>query len=113
MRIAVGDLETDPFEYGSIVRPFVAGFYDGSTFDHIWSDDCIPLSLRYLESIKEPTVFYFHNGGKFILTSSFGTSIQSRLSTDALYKLESGHFVGEFVWPLGSKFSGEISSGQI
>src|SRR5271170_3307359 len=62
--IAVLDLETDPFEYGVLIQPFVAGFYDGSTFSSFWSDNCVDQLVSYLQD-KEPMCIYAHNGGRF------------------------------------------------
>jgi len=65
MRIAVLDLETDPFEYGKMVYPFVAGFYDGETFISWWHEDCVEKSVAYLTDRKDPLCIYAHNGGRF------------------------------------------------
>jgi len=62
--IGVLDLETDPFEHGVMIQPFVAGFYDGSTFTSFWSDDCVDRLVEYLTKIP-PMVIYAHNGGRF------------------------------------------------
>jgi Vibrio phage DNA polymerase len=64
-KIVVMDLETDPFEYGTVVQPFVSGFYDGHTFQYFWGDDCVAQSIAYLRSLPESLIIYFHNGGKF------------------------------------------------
>lgn len=63
--ISVGDLETDPFEDGKAVQPFAAGFFAGKKFVHFWGDDCIPRLIAFLNSLREPHLIYFHNGGKF------------------------------------------------
>ena len=63
--IAVLDLETDPFEYGHMIQPFVAGFYDGTTYAQEWGLDCVPRMVAYLRTRKEPLVIYAHNGGRF------------------------------------------------
>jgi hypothetical protein len=65
MKIAVMDLETDPFEYDRMIYPFVAGFYDGSHYKCFWSDNCIEEISTFLEDYKEPLVIYAHNGGRF------------------------------------------------
>jgi DNA polymerase type B, organellar and viral len=65
VKIAVLDLETDPFEYGQMVHPFVAGFYDGQTFISWWSADCVQRSVEYLLNRTEPCCIYAHNGGRF------------------------------------------------
>ena len=64
-RIAVLDLETDPFEYGKVPQPFVAGLYDGQDFMYIWSPDCIAKIVERLAKWKEPLIIFAHNGGKF------------------------------------------------
>lgn len=63
--IAVLDLETDPFEYGKMIYPFAAGFYDGSTFTSYWGDDCLDRMCAWLLSIPNRYVIYAHNGGRF------------------------------------------------
>ncbi len=65
MRIAVLDLETDPFEHGTMIHPFCAGFYDGSHFLPIWSADCVKQMVDHLHTIKTPLTIYAHNGGRF------------------------------------------------
>jgi DNA polymerase type B, organellar and viral len=64
-RIAVLDLETDPFEYQRMIYPFVAGFYDGNTFTSYWGKDCIDRSVAMIKSLPEPYLIYAHNGGRF------------------------------------------------
>jgi len=64
--LAVLDLETDPFRYGRVPKPFLSGFYDGSTFISTWDEDrCITRTVELLASRKVPTIIYAHNGGKF------------------------------------------------
>lgn len=66
MKLAVLDLETDPFAPGEMIHPFVAGFYDGSVFKPFWGNgSCIHDSCEYLAARKEPMIIYAHNGGKF------------------------------------------------
>jgi DNA polymerase elongation subunit (family B) len=65
MKLAVLDLETDPFEHGQMVRPFVAGFHDGARTITWWSPDCIAQSVAFLEKEMEPWCIYAHNGGRF------------------------------------------------
>lgn len=64
--IATLDLETDPFEYGQKVSPFVSGYYNGDKFVSIWGLDCIERTVKAL-SIEEPHRIYIHNGGRFDL----------------------------------------------
>lgn len=63
--IATLDLETDPFEYGRMIHPFTAGFYDGSNFVSYWGPDCVPRMVAYILSRDEPLTIYAHNGGRF------------------------------------------------
>lgn len=65
MILATLDLETDPFAPGKIVKPFVAGFYDGTDFMSIWGLDCVTRMVAYLASKEGPYLIYAHNGGKF------------------------------------------------
>lgn len=67
MRIATLDLETDPFQYGKMIDPFVSGFYDGERFITWWSDDCVARTVKFLEGENEPYTIYIHNGGRFDL----------------------------------------------
>ena len=39
-RVAVIDLETDPFKHGRLPAPFAAGFFDGETYQDFWGADC-------------------------------------------------------------------------
>lgn len=64
-RIAVLDLETDPFEHGRLIKPFVAGFYQGDTFTSFWSNDCVNRLVKMLADSPEPYTIYAHNGGRF------------------------------------------------
>lgn len=64
-KIVVLDLETDPFEYGQMIQPFVAGFYDGSRYISIWSEDCVKRLVEILLREPEPLTIYAHNGGRF------------------------------------------------
>lgn len=64
-RIAVLDLETDPFEHGKLIQPFVAGFYQGDTFTSFWSGDCVNRLVQFLADAPEPYTIYAHNGGRF------------------------------------------------
>lgn len=64
-RFAVIDFETDPFQYGESVTPFVAGYFDGENFNHFWGDDCLSQLYAFLESVTESHYIFAHNGGKF------------------------------------------------
>lgn len=63
--ISTGDFETDPFKEGRIVKPFCAGLYDGTIFKSFWGDDCVAQFMAYIDSLDEPHLVYFHNGGRF------------------------------------------------
>ena len=65
MNIAVIDLETDPFKYGRMIKPFCSGFYDGVKFVSFWSDNCVAEMVQFLRAEKTPYTIYAHNGGKF------------------------------------------------
>ena len=64
-KIAVLDLETDPFEHGKMIQPFVAGFYDGERFITFWSADCVERMVHFLETQTDEYTIYAHNGGRF------------------------------------------------
>ena len=63
-KVAVLDLETDPFTYGQMARPFVAEYYDGEKSIVFWGSDCVSRMARALQK-ESPAVIYAHNGGKF------------------------------------------------
>lgn len=65
LKIAVIDLETDPFKFGRLPQPFAAGFFDGETYQDFWGDDCVNQLLHFLYRYPEPLLIYAHNGGKF------------------------------------------------
>lgn len=63
--LAVADFETDKFLEYRAPKPFCCGLYDGSTYQHFWGADCVGQFIRHLESLTEPLLIYFHNGGGF------------------------------------------------
>jgi hypothetical protein len=65
MRIAVIDMETDPFKYGRLPLPFACGFYDGADYVQTWGDSCVTEMLDFLKRYQKPLVIFAHNGGKF------------------------------------------------
>ena len=65
MKLATLDLETDPFEYGVTVQPFLGGYYDGDRAVTIWGKDCVARLVKSLEAETEPLTIYVHNGGRF------------------------------------------------
>jgi hypothetical protein len=64
-RIAVIDLETDPFKHGRVPQAFAAGFYDGRRFVHFWGAQCVAELMTFLRSVREPLAIFAHNGGRF------------------------------------------------
>lgn len=64
-RIAVFDIETDPFLFGRVPKAFAIGFYDGCTYIDFWGDDCVQQFISYMESCKHEYLIYGHNAGKF------------------------------------------------
>ena len=64
-KIAVIDLETDPFLFGRKPEPFAAGFFDGDAYVEFWGADCVQQLLDYLEDCEHEYYIYAHNGGKF------------------------------------------------
>jgi DNA polymerase elongation subunit (family B) len=64
-KLSVLDLETDPFEYNVVPKPFVAEYYDGDESIVIWHPDCVRKLVARLRERKTPTIIYAHNGGKF------------------------------------------------
>lgn len=66
MKISVVDLETDPFQYGQMIQPFVLGFYDGDKFISIWGQDCVERFVEnFLRRCQTKLIVYAHNGGRF------------------------------------------------
>lgn len=66
LRLAVLDLETDPFEYKVVPEPFVAGFYDGEQYIQIWDPFCTDKMVVAINKCANgPYCIYAHNGGKF------------------------------------------------
>lgn len=64
-KLAVLDLETDPFLYNRAPVPFAAGFFDGDTYYQTWGDNCVSEMMDYLREYPVPLRIYAHNGGKF------------------------------------------------
>jgi DNA polymerase elongation subunit (family B) len=64
-KIAVIDLETDPFEYGKVPEAFASGYFDGDKLVTIWDDkDVISKTVAMLQQ-EPPAIIYAHNGGRF------------------------------------------------
>jgi hypothetical protein len=63
-KLATLDLETDPFEFGKVVQPFLGGYFDGSKVVSFWSEDCIQRLVDDLGK-SDPLTIYVHNGGRF------------------------------------------------
>lgn len=64
-KIAVIDLETDPFKHGRVPRPFASAFYDGKQYIDFWGDDCVSVLIEYINSLEDDYIIFAHNGGKF------------------------------------------------
>lgn len=68
-KVAVMDMETDPFKYGSDIQPFAVGFYTGYSYYEFFGSDCVELFVNFLDDLKEKgednIIIYAHNGGKF------------------------------------------------
>ena len=64
-KLAVIDLETDPFQHGRLPKPFLSGFDNGESVVEFWGSDCILRLVEFLATLKEPHIIYAHNGGKF------------------------------------------------
>lgn len=67
LNIATVDVETDPFLFGRIPKPFALEFYCAShnICEVFWGDDCVTRWINWLEKQPEPFLIYAHNGGKF------------------------------------------------
>ncbi len=63
--LATADFETDPFLEYRVPEPFCCGLYDGTIYTDFWGKDCVAQFIRYLESLEEKLLIYFHNGGGF------------------------------------------------
>jgi len=57
---AVIDAETDPFEFGAVIKPFIWGHYDGIEYTQF---DKTEELVDFLMGRDE--IVYAHNGGKF------------------------------------------------
>ena len=59
-KIATCDCETDPFEHGFDIQPFIWGFYDGKLYREFHSTE------EFVEFVRpQNIILYAHNGGKF------------------------------------------------
>lgn len=68
--LATADCETNPFEHGRAVIPFMWDFFDGethTTFDpNQWDEKGPTLAfLQFLRETPKSYIIYAHNGGKF------------------------------------------------
>src|ERR1700691_2922932 len=54
------DCETDPFEHGAEIKPFIWGLYDGREF---WTFSTTSTFVDFVRGRK--IILYAHNGGKF------------------------------------------------
>jgi hypothetical protein len=64
-RVAVGDLETDPFRKGRVPLPFLSGFYNGDTLLQFWGEDCIAQMVAAVDELPDNYLIFFHAGGRF------------------------------------------------
>ncbi len=64
-RVAVIDLETDPFKYGRVPRPFAAAFYDGVEYCDFWGINCVERLAEKIATLDDDYYIFAHNGGKF------------------------------------------------
>lgn len=64
-KLTTADLETDPFSYGKLIQPFLAGYYDGKRVVSFWGQDCVARFFKALDKESEPLTIYVHNGGRF------------------------------------------------
>lgn len=62
--LSVMDFETDPFNKGKAVFPFVLGVYDGLNYSSTWSHKCVKQFIEWLQR-QPPMMIYAHNGGNF------------------------------------------------
>lgn len=58
------DVETDPFDYGSVPKAFACGIYDGKGYLSWWGADCIAKMMAHIYHLP-PGMIYAHNGGRF------------------------------------------------
>jgi len=63
-RIAVIDFETDPFN-GCEVKPFLAGFHDGTRTVTWWNKDPAKSLADFISALTGDWIIYAHNGGRF------------------------------------------------
>lgn len=66
-KIIAADLETDKFQHGVWIKPFLGGFYDGNKIYRWWNPNCMDLMFDFLTAEYDPSLIYIHNGGKFDL----------------------------------------------
>jgi hypothetical protein len=64
-KLAVIDLETDPFKWGRVPKAFASAFFDGEQYINFWGADCVHLLVEYILSLEDEYYIYAHNGGKF------------------------------------------------
>jgi hypothetical protein len=103
VHVAFADFETDPFKRDLLnpdpktnphgnrlnLHPFCVGmmFEDDEYWDY-WGDDCADVFLDKLDTLTEPHIIYFHNGGKFD-----ATFLQHRIPSQELTMIIHGRFV--------------------
>ena len=62
-KIAVFDIETDPFKRDRIPEPFCADFFDGKTHRLRWGKNCVAELWEVMKDFGG--AIFVHNGGKF------------------------------------------------
>lgn len=65
LKIAVLDLETDPFLHGRVPQPFAAGFLTDEDYTETWGPNCVQEIMEDILARKQRYVIYAHNGGRF------------------------------------------------
>lgn len=76
--LVILDIETDPFLYGRVPRPFAVGLYTPEDFQLFWGPDCVRLSVIALRVMK-PSLVYAHNGGGFDIKGYYQEYLEGRL----------------------------------
>lgn len=65
LRLAVLDLETDPFLHGRVPQAFAAGFMTETGYVDFWGDDAAQQLIAHVEGLRDRYLIYAHNGGHF------------------------------------------------
>lgn len=84
-QIGTWDIETDPFEYGQVPRPFCCAFDDGKSVRTWWGRNCIKEAAKVMKRFHG--YIYAHNGGNFDFVY-FGEAVGFRKLCDPKTKEE-------------------------